>query len=90
MKKPKAQSDNLLSKLDLKILKTLSKKDDYFVTELREKVGIHPLSARRHLNRLQQLKLIERKRIEKTNRAVLNITGYGKQLLELFDKILKD
>ena len=90
MKKSKAQSDNLLSKLDLKILKALSKKDGYYVAELREKVGIHPLSARRHLNRLQQLKLIERKRIEKTNRAVLNITGYGRQLLELFDKILKD
>ncbi|HRZ85197.1 MAG TPA: hypothetical protein P5277_00270 [Candidatus Paceibacterota bacterium] len=90
MKKKKAQSDNLISRLDLEVLKALDKKSGYGVVELRNKLKINPLSARRHINRLQELKLIERKRIEKTNRAVLNISEYGKQLLELFDKILKD
>ena len=90
MKKSKTQSDNLVSKLDLEVLKTLDKKSGYGVVELREKIGINPLTARKHLNRLQELKLIQRKRIDKTNRAELGITEYGKQLLELFDKLLKN
>ena len=84
------KAENILSKLDLEILRTINKKQEQGVFEIREKFGINPLSARRHIIRLQSLKLIERKRVDKTNRAQLNITEYGKQLLELFDKILKD
>jgi len=90
MKKSKTQSDNLISRLDLEVLKALDKKSGYGVVELREKIGINPLTARKHLNRLQELRLIQRKRVDKTNRAELSITEYGKQLLELFDKILKN
>ena len=90
MKKKKSQSDNLISRLDLDVLRALDKKSGYGVVELRDKLKINPLSARRHLNRLQKLKLIERTRVDKTNRAELNITEYGKQLLELFEKILKN
>ena len=84
------RADNLVSELDLEVLRALEKKSGYGVVELREKIKINPLTARNHLNRLQQLKLIERKRVDKTNRAELSITSYGKQLLELFDKILKN
>ena len=84
------RADNLVSELDLEVLRALDKKSGYGVVELREKIKINPLTARKHLNRLQQLKLIERKRVDKTNRAELSITEYGKQLLELFDKILKN
>lgn len=84
------RADNLVSELDLEVLRALEKKSGYGVVELREKIKINPLTARKHLNRLQQLKLIERKRVDKTNRAELSITEYGKQLLELFDKILKN
>ena len=82
------KTENLLSKLDLEILRTINKKEQG-VFEIEDKFDINPLSARRHVNRLQNLKLIERKRVEKTNRAQLTITEYGKQLLDLFDKILK-
>jgi len=90
MKKSKSQADNLFSKMDLEVLRVLSKKSDYGVVELRDKLKVNPRTARKHLNRLQQLKLISRERIHKTNRAKLSITEYGKQLLELFDKLLKN
>ena len=84
------RADNYVSELDLEILKALDKKSGYGVVEIREKLKVNPRTARRHLTRLQKLKLIERKRVDKTNRAQLNITEYGKQLLELFNKILKN
>lgn len=84
------RADNYVSELDLEILKALDKKSGYGVVEIREKLKVNPRTARRHLTRLQKLKLIERKRVDKTNRAELSITEYGKQLLELFNKILKN
>ena len=84
------RADNYVSELDLEILKALDKKSGYGVVEIREKLKVNPRTARRHLIRLQKLKPIERKRVDKTNRAELSITDYGKQLLELFNKILKN
>ena len=83
------RADNFISELDLEILRALDKRGGYGVIELREKIKINPMTARKHLNRLQKLKLVERKRVDKTNRAELNITSYGKELLILFNKILK-
>jgi len=85
--KKSQQSRNILSELDLEILKAISKRD-YAILELRKDLKINPLSARRHLIRLQQLKLIKRERVDKTNKAHLTITQYGKDLLKLFNKIL--
>jgi len=84
--KKSQQSKNILSELDLEILKAINKRD-YAILELRKALKINPLSARRHLIRLQQLKLIKRERVDKTNKANLTITQYGKELLKLFDKI---
>lgn len=82
------QSKNLLSELDIEMLRAINKKN-YALLELREHLKINPLSAKRHVKRLESLKLINRERIEKTNRAKITITSYGKELLQLFDKILK-
>ena len=84
--KKSQQSRNILSELDLEILKAISKRD-YAILELRKDLKINPLSTRRHLIRLQQLKLIKRERVDRTNKANLTITQYGKDLLKLFDKI---
>ena len=81
------QSKNLLSELDLDVLRAINKKA-YSVMELQEELKINPLSAKRHVKRLDELKLIKRETVKKTNRANLTITQYGKELLKLFDKIL--
>ena len=80
-------SKNLLSELDLDVLKLIDKQN-CSVYDVEEKLNINPLSAKRHVRRLTELKLIKRETIEKTNRADLSITQYGKELLKLFDKIL--
>jgi len=80
-------SKNLLSELDLDVLKLIDKQN-CSVSDVEEKLNINPLSAKRHVRRLTELKLIKRETIEKTNRADLSITQYGKELLKLFDKIL--
>lgn len=87
--KKSQQSRNILSELDLEILKAINKRD-YAILELRKDLKINPLSARRHLIRLQQLKLIKRERVDKTNKANLTITQIGKDLLKIFNKILSD
>ncbi|MEM3074765.1 MAG: hypothetical protein QW727_02380 [Candidatus Pacearchaeota archaeon] len=80
-------SKNLLSELDLDVLKLIDKQN-CSVSDVEEKLNINPLSAKRHVRRLTELKLIKRETIEKTNRANLSITQYGKELLKLFDKLL--
>ena len=82
------QSKNLLSELDLDVLKFIDKQN-CSVSDVEEKLNINPLSAKRHVKRLKELKLIKRETIEKTNRADLSITQYGKELLKLFEKLLK-
>jgi len=86
----KDRADNLISELDLEILKTLNKRGKYGVIELRNKLNVNPLTIRTHLNRLQELKLIDRARLDKTNRAEIDITALGKDMLNLFDKIKKN
>jgi len=81
------QSENLLSRLDIDVLKFINRKN-CSVIEVEEALNINPLSAKRHVKRLTNLKLIKRETVEKTNRADLSVTQYGKELLKLFDKLL--
>lgn len=84
------KAENLISIFDIKLLKTLQKKKEgYGVLELKDKFKVNPRSIKRHVNRLERLKLIDRERVEKTNKASITISSHGKELIKLFDKLLK-
>jgi len=85
------RAENLISRFDIEMLKTLQKrKDGYGVIELKDKFKVNPRSIKRHVQRLENLKLITRSRIEKTNQADIRINENGKELLQMFERLLKN
>lgn len=85
------RAQNILSLFDLEFLRVLNNsKGGYSQTELKDKLKVNPLSINRHTARLEELKLINKERIDKTHKHKITISQKGKELLKIFDKIIKD
>ena len=83
------RAENLISKVDLELLRVLTKKD-YAVLELKNKLTVNPRTIKRHIDRLVKIKLIKRDKVPKTNQAIISITKDGRKILVFFDKLLKN
>ena len=85
------RGSSIITEIDLILLRELYRTNkEYSVLELKDKLNLANLSTRRHLNWLVRIGLVSRTRIQKTNRAVLKITKDGEEVLNLFERILKN
>ena len=76
--------------IDLLLLKELvTSKRRYSIEELREQLGLAHMSTRRHLGWLIKIGLVSRDKVPKKNKAILTITNDGRQVLSLFERLLK-
>lgn len=79
----------LLNEVDVMILKILDKnKDKITILGLREILKINALSERTHINRLLEFKFITKERVEGKNKYILNITPLGRDVLNIFRKLV--
>lgn len=83
------RSKILLNEADVLILDILNKnKDKIGVLGLREMLKISAISERTHIDRLVDSNFITKEKIKGTNKYLLNITSIGKEVLNIFNKII--
>jgi len=79
----------LLNELDLIILRTIdSSKKELAILELQNTLNMSHMSLKKHLNRLVNLGILERNRLEGSARTILKLTEDGNTLLNLFNKLI--
>lgn len=82
-------SQNLLTKLDLKILKIVKNQKDIGILELCDSLHMKHRGLKSHIYGLLKLKFIEEQEKQKHGKIPLMITNDGEKILEIFDRNLK-
>lgn len=80
----------LLDEVDLNVLKILNKnKEDLSIGDVQEMIRMSHVSFKIHVRRLIELKFITSNRIPKTFKHILKITNEGRNVLTIFERVLK-
>jgi len=83
------RSKVLLNEVDVIILKLSSQRKDVFTLWLKNYLHINNISLRTHITRLDKFKFITKKRVDGTNRYLINTTPLGEEVLKIFGKFVK-
>ena len=79
----------LLNELDLIILRTIElTKAKLAILELQNTLNMSHMSLKKHINRLTNLGILERNRLEGSARTLISLTEDGKIVLNLFNKLI--
>lgn len=79
----------LLNELDLIILRTInSSKKQLAILELQNTLNMSHMSLKKHINRLVNLGILERNRLEGSAKTIMSLSEDGKTVLNLFNKLL--
>ena len=79
----------LLNELDLIILRTIeSSKKQLAILELQTALNMSHMSLKKHINRLVNLGILERNRLEGSARTILKLTDDGNTVLNLFNRLI--
>lgn len=82
-------SQNLLTKLDLKILRIVKNQKDIGILDLCESLNMKHRALKSHIYSLLKLHFIQEQEKQKHGKIPLMITNDGESILEIFDRNLK-
>ncbi len=79
----------LLNELDLIILRTInSSKKQLAILELQTALNMSHMSLKKHINRLVNLGILERNRLEGSAKTIMSLSEDGTTVLNLFNKLI--
>ena len=79
----------LLNELDLIILRTIdSSKKQLAILELQNALNMSHMSLKKHINRLVNLGILERNRLEGSAKTIMSLSDDGKTVLNLFNRLI--
>lgn len=82
-------SQNLLTKLDLKILRIVKNQKDIGILGVCKSLKMKHRALKSHIYGLSKLKLIQEQEPQKHGKIPLMTTNDGEKILEIFEKNLK-
>ena len=82
-------SQNLITKLDLKILKIVKNQKDIGILGVCNSLHMKHRALKSHIYSLSKLNFIQEQEKQKHGKIPLKITNDGERILEIFDRNLK-
>lgn len=82
-------SSNLLTMLDLEVLKVIKNHKDIGVLGVCNALNMTHRALKSHIRRLLQIRLIKEQEKQKHGKKPLMITNDGEKILEIFDRNLQ-
>jgi len=79
---------NLLTKLDLKVLRIIKNQEDIGILAVCDVLKMKHRALKSHINRLLELNFIQCQEKQKHGKVPLRITNDGEKILEIFDRNL--